>query len=67
MVTLADAARDRSTQGNSTAPWFEGETTDLYNVDLGNGAWIRELTCMTEPTLGQFFDADTVGVTLGFN
>ena len=43
VVTLG-TARGNSTQDAANPPWFDGETTDLYDVDLGNGAWIRELT-----------------------
>ena len=40
VIQLKDA-RDESTQGENA--WFDGETVDLYDVDLGNGAWIGEL------------------------
>ena len=43
VVTLADA-RNKSTQDEGMTPWFDGEVVDLYDVDLGNGKWIRELT-----------------------
>ena len=33
-----------STQNTVTLAYFDGETVDLYDIDLGNGAWIRELT-----------------------
>ena len=43
IVKTLGSAREASTQGE-TDPWFDGETVDLYDIDLGNGAWIRELT-----------------------
>ena len=43
-VVALDVARNSSTQDGNGNAWFEGETVDLYDVDLGNGAWIRELT-----------------------
>ena len=42
-VVGLDTARGNSTQ-NTPTNWFMGETTDLYDIDLANGAWIRELT-----------------------
>ena len=41
-----EVARSRSTQGDdiSSTPWFDGEETDLTMIELGNGAWIEELT-----------------------
>ena len=38
------AARDRSTQTTQETPWFDGEETELTMIELGNGAWIEELT-----------------------
>ena len=64
VIQLKDA-RSQSTQEGESSAWFDGETVDLYDVDLGNGAWIGELDRMTAPYLGQMFDADTVDVTLG--
>ena len=32
------------TERLSPASWFEGEETDLTMIELGNGAWIEELT-----------------------
>ena len=42
VVVALDVARMNSTQGDN--PYFDGETVDLYDIDLRNGAWIRELT-----------------------
>ena len=37
-------SRNSSTQAGTGQAWFDGETVDLYDIDLGNGKWIRELT-----------------------
>ena len=38
-------ARINSTQGSTNiTPWFDGEETDLTMIELGNGAWIEEIT-----------------------
>ena len=37
-------ARKKSTQDTQPVPWFNGEETDLTMIELGNGAWIEELT-----------------------
>ena len=39
-----EAARSNSTQTSEDTPWFDGEQTDLTLIELGNGAWIEELT-----------------------
>ena len=41
-----DEARDKSTDNGTpiAASYFNGETFDLTNITLGNGAWIQELT-----------------------
>ena len=37
-------ARIRSTQDTGPTPWFDGEETDLTMIELGNGAWIEDIT-----------------------
>ena len=42
-VTTADA-RGKSSQNTQPPAWFTGEETDLTMIELGNGAWIEEIT-----------------------
>ena len=37
-------ARLKSTQEGTETTWFDGEETDLTMIELGNGAWIEEIT-----------------------
>ena len=37
-------ARNKSTQSDDQPTWFDGEETDLTMIELGNGAWIEEIT-----------------------
>ena len=37
-------ARNKSTQTSEDSPWLDGEETDLTMIELGNGAWIEEIT-----------------------
>ena len=37
-------ARLKSTQDTTDSTWFDGEETDLTMIELGNGAWIEEIT-----------------------
>ena len=43
MNTSSDA-RKHSTQRTDPVPWFDGEETDLTMIELGNGAWIEDIT-----------------------
>ena len=37
-------ARTKSTQDSNLSTWFDGEETDLTMIELGNGAWIEDIT-----------------------
>ena len=37
-------ARIKSTYSDDEPTWFDGEETDLTMIELGNGAWIEEIT-----------------------
>ena len=37
-------ARNKSTQDDANPTFFDGEETDLTMIELGNGAWIEEIT-----------------------
>ena len=42
-VELHTARKNSTQETDLTQQWFSGETVDLTEIDLGNGAWIRRL------------------------
>ena len=44
VAVVTSEARNNSTQGTQPPAWFDGEETDLTMIELGNGAWIEEIT-----------------------
>ena len=42
-VALKNARKNSTQDTEPTHQWFNGETVDLTEIDLGNGAWIRRL------------------------
>ena len=43
-VNTADARKESTQDTQPPTPWFDGEETDLTMIELGNGAWIEEIT-----------------------
>ena len=42
-VALGVSRKNSTQDPDPTNQWFSGETVDLTEIDLGNGAWIRRL------------------------
>ena len=43
-VNTAEARLSSTQDTGDPTPWFDGEETDLTMIELGNGAWIEDIT-----------------------